>query len=198
MSLKIGVLGSSNGTDLDAIIDSIEKKYLDAEIKLIISNVKTALILEKAKNNNIKSLYISHKKKSREIFDNELSGHFKNEKVDLILLIGFMRILSSNFCNEWNNKILNVHPSLLPKYSGLMDLDIHKKVISNNEFETGCTIHFVTKDLDDGPILVQKKCAVSLNETPQSLKKKVQKLEGLSFIEAIKIFKKGFEKNENL
>ena len=69
MSLKIGVLGSSNGTDLDAIIDSIEKKYLDAEIKLIISNVKTALILEKAKNNNIKSLYISHKKKSREIFD---------------------------------------------------------------------------------------------------------------------------------
>ena len=197
MSLKIGVLGSSNGTDLDAIIDSIEKKYLDAEIKLIISNVKTALILEKAKNNNIKSLYISHKKKSREIFDNELSGHFKNEKVDLILLIGFMRILSSNFCNEWNNKILNVHPSLLPKYSGLMDLNIHKKVIENNESETGCTIHFVTKDLDKGPILVQKKCFVSFDETPLSLKKKVQKLEGISFIEAIKIFKKELIKNEN-
>ncbi|MAI87990.1 MAG: phosphoribosylglycinamide formyltransferase [Candidatus Marinimicrobia bacterium] len=197
MSLKIGVLGSSNGTDLDAIIDSIEKKYLDAEIKLIISNVKTALILEKAKNNNIKSLYISHKKKSREIFDNELSGHFKNEKVDLILLIGFMRILSSNFCNEWNNKILNVHPSLLPKYSGLMDLNIHKKVIENNESETGCTIHFVTKDLDKGPILVQKKCFVSFDETPLSLKKKVQKLEGISFIEAIKIFKKELITNEN-
>ena len=130
MSLKIGVLGSSNGTDLDAIIDSIEKKYLDAEVKLIISNIKTAGILEKAKKNNIKSLYISHKEKSREIFDDELSGHFKNEKVDLILLIGFMRILSSNFCDLWKNKILNVHPSLLPKYSGLMDLDIHKKVIS--------------------------------------------------------------------
>ena len=197
MSLKIGVLGSSNGTDLDAIIDSIEKKYLDAEIKLIISNVKTALILEKAKNNNIKSLYISHKKKSREIFDNELSGHFKNEKVDLILLIGFMRILSSNFCNEWNNKILNVHPSLLPKYSGLMDLNIHKKVIENNESETGCTIHFVTKDLDKGPILVQKKCFVSFDETPLSLKKKVQKLEGTSFVEAIKIFKKELITNEN-
>ena len=197
MSLKIGVLGSSNGTDLDAIIDSIEKKYLDAEIKLIISNVKTALILEKAKNNNIKSLYISHKKKSRKIFDNELSGHFKNEKVDLILLIGFMRILSSNFCNEWNNKILNVHPSLLPKYSGLMDLNIHKKVIENNESETGCTIHFVTKDLDKGPILVQKKCFVSFDETPLSLKKKVQKLEGISFIEAIKIFKKELITNEN-
>ena len=197
MSLKIGVLGSSNGTDLDAIIDSIKKKYLDAEIKLIISNVKTALILEKAKNNNIKSLYISHKKKSREIFDNELSGHFKNEKVDLILLIGFMRILSSNFCNEWNNKILNVHPSLLPKYSGLMDLNIHKKVIENNESETGCTIHFVTKDLDKGPILVQKKCFVSFDETPLSLKKKVQKLEGISFIEAIKIFKKELITNEN-
>jgi phosphoribosylglycinamide formyltransferase-1 len=197
MSLKIGVLGSSNGTDLDAIIDSIDKKYLNAEIKLIISNVKTALILEKAKKNNIKSLYISHKNKSRKIFDNELSGHFKNEKVDLILLIGFMRILSSNFCNEWNNKILNVHPSLLPKYSGLMDLNIHKKVIENNEPETGCTIHFVTKDLDKGPILVQKKCFVSFNETPLSLKKKVQKLEGTSFIEAIKIFKKELITNEN-
>ncbi|MBA24981.1 MAG: phosphoribosylglycinamide formyltransferase, partial [Candidatus Marinimicrobia bacterium] len=108
MSLKIGVLGSSNGTDLDAIIDSIEKKYLDAEVKLIISNIKTAGILEKAKKNNIKSLYVSHKEKSREIFDDELSGHFKNEKVDLILLIGFMRILSSNFCDLWKNKILNV------------------------------------------------------------------------------------------
>ena len=108
MSLKIGVLGSSNGTDLDAIIDSIEKKYLDAEVKLIISNIKTAGILEKAKKNNIKSLYVSHKEKSREIFDDELSGHFKNEKVDLILLIGFMRILSSNFCDLWKNKILKV------------------------------------------------------------------------------------------
>ena len=108
-----------------------------------------------------------------------------------------MRILSSNFCNEWNNKILNVHPSLLPKYSGLMDLNIHKKVIENNESETGCTIHFVTKDLDKGPILVQKKCFVSFDETPLSLKKKVQKLEGISFIEAIKIFKKELITKEN-
>lgn len=198
MSLKIGVLGSSNGTDLDAIIDSIKEKYLDAEIKLIISNVKTALILEKAKKNRIPSLYISHKKKSREIFDNELSEHFKNKKVDLILLIGFMRVLSSSFCDEWNNKILNVHPSLLPKYSGLMDLDVHKRVIENNESETGCTIHFVTKNLDKGPILVQKKCFVSFDETPLSLKKKVQKLEGISFIKAIKIFKKELITNENL
>jgi phosphoribosylglycinamide formyltransferase-1 len=98
-----------------------------------------------------------------------------------------MRILSKNFCLEWKDKILNVHPSLLPKYAGGMDNDVHKKVLKNNDSETGCTIHFVTEELDAGPILVQKKCVVEVNDTPSSLKKRVQKLEGQAFLEAINL-----------
>ena len=198
MSLKIGVLGSSNGTDLDSILDSINSKKLNAKVNIVISNVKTANILKKANDNNIDSVFISSMNKSRELFDKEITIHLKNKKVDLILLIGFMRILSSYFCQEWKNKILNVHPSLLPKYSGEMDLNIHKQVIENGDPETGCTIHYVTETLDSGPIIIQKKCCVSLDETPLSLKKKVQTLEGIAFIEAIKIYKKELIKNENL
>ena len=81
----------------------------------------------------------------------------KKHNIDLILLIGFMRILSAKFCQTWKDKILNVHPSLLPKYSGGMDMNIHEEVIANGDEESGCTIHFVTEELDGGPILIQKK-----------------------------------------
>ena len=108
----------------------------------------------------------------------------------MVLLIGFMRILSAQFCKEWKRRILNVHPSLLPKYAGGMDTNVHEEVIKNGDPETGCTIHFVTETVDGGPILIQKKCSVDKNETPESLKKKVQSLEGEAFIEAIKLFQK--------
>ena len=93
---------------------------------------------------------------------------------------------SSTFCRNWAGKILNVHPSLLPKYAGGMDTNVHSEVLRNNDHETGCTIHFVTEEVDSGPILVQKKCSVNKKDTISSLKEKVQKLEGEAFIEAIK------------
>ena len=99
-----------------------------------------------------------------------------------------MRILSPKFCLQWQDKVLNVHPSLLPKYSGEMDIGVHEKVIKNKDKETGCTIHFVTEDLDCGPILVQKKCSVNRFDDAKTLKEKVQKLEGQAFLEAIKLF----------
>ena len=99
-----------------------------------------------------------------------------------------MRILSSNFCNEWNNKILNVHPSLLPKYAGEMDTSVHEEVLRNKEKESGCSIHFVTDEVDSGPVLIQKRCSVDEDETADSLKLKVQKLEGEAFLEAIPLF----------
>jgi folate-dependent phosphoribosylglycinamide formyltransferase PurN len=116
-----------------------------------------------------------------------MTNELKKAKVDLVLLIGFMRILSSDFCLVWQDKLLNVHPSLLPKYAGGMDLNVHKEVLKNEESETGCTIHFVTNEVDGGPILIQKKCAVEKNDTVKTLKKKVQDLEGLAFIEAIQL-----------
>lgn len=185
--IRLGVLGSTKGTDLQAILDAISKKILKARVSLVISNNKNAYILKRAKNYNIPNYYISHESLSRKNFDSLVAKELKKYKVDLILLIGFMRILSKEFCLEWKDKILNVHPSLLPKYAGGMDSNVHEEVLKNKDLETGCTIHFVTEKLDAGPILVQKRCAVEKNDTPLTLKEKVQVLEGEAFLEAIKL-----------
>jgi formyltetrahydrofolate-dependent phosphoribosylglycinamide formyltransferase len=134
---------------------------------------------------------MSQKDKTREEFDSEMTTILIKHKVDLVLLIGFMRILSAKFCREWGDKLLNVHPSLLPKYAGGMDTNVHEEVLKNGEAETGCTIHFVTDEVDGGPILIQKKCTVDFDDTVSTLKAKVQKLEGEAFVEAIKLIQSG-------
>ena len=185
--IKLGVLGSTKGTDLQAIIDSIEKKELIAKIAVVISNKEGSYMLERAKRNNIPFFFLSHKGKSRKEFDQEITTVLKESGVDLILLIGFMRILYIEFCQTWRDRLLNVHPSLLPKYAGGVDVNIHEEVLRNGEKETGCTIHFVTEDVDKGPILIQKKCNVDDNDTVETLKAKVQALEGEAFIESIQL-----------
>jgi len=185
--IKLGVLGSTKGTDLQSILDSIASGELIGEVSVVLSNRKSAYILERAKNHNVPAFFISHKEKSREEFDAEMTGILKKHAVDLVLLIGFMRILSTNFCHVWRDKLLNVHPSLLPKYAGGMDTNVHEDVLKNGDYETGCTIHFVTDEVDGGPILIQKKCNIEANETVDTLKTKVQQLEGTAFIEAIQL-----------
>lgn len=186
--ITLGILGSTRGTDLQAILNAIKSKELKAKIAIVISNNKDAYILKRATSHNIPTAYITHKDKGREIFDSEISKILKSHKVDLILLIGFMRILSSKFCKSWKSKILNVHPSLLPKYAGGMDTNVHEEVLRNKEKESGCSIHFVTDEVDSGPVLIQKRCSVDEDETVDSLKLKVQKLEGEAFLEAIPLF----------
>ena len=183
--INIGVLGSTNGTDLQAILDAIHSKKLSATVSTVISNRKNAYILDRAKDHSVPFYFISHKGKDRKDFDAEMTEVLKKHEVDLVLLIGFMRILSSSFCREWRDRILNVHPSLLPKYAGGMDTSVHEEVLKNKDEETGCTIHFVTDELDSGPILIQKKCAVEEGDTVETLKSKVQILEGEAFLEAI-------------
>ena len=185
--IKLGVLGSTKGTDLQAILDAINNGQLDAEVSVVGSNRESAYILERAKNHGVPFFFISHKGKTREAFDREITTVMQNYGVELVLLIGFMRILSVEFCREWRDRILNVHPSLLPKYAGGMDTNVHAEVIKNGDAETGCTIHFVTEEVDAGPILIQKKCNVTSDDTIESLKTKVQALEGDAFIEAIKL-----------
>ena len=185
--IRVGVLGSTKGTDLQAIINSIDKKELNAEISVVISNKEGSYILERAKNNSIANVFISHKNKSREVFDQEMTKVLTKHGVELILLIGFMRILSSKFCQKWRDRLLNVHPSLLPKYAGGMDINVHEEVLRNGDKETGCTIHFVTEDVDGGPILIQKRCCVNSGDTVETLKAKVQRLEGEAFIESIQL-----------
>ena len=183
--IKLGVLGSTKGTDLEKIIETEKLGQLNATASVVISNRKNAYILERAKTYNIPNVYISHKNKTRKAFDREVSNVLVKYQIDLILLIGFMRILSKDFCRRWSYKILNVHPSLLPKYSGGMDSNVHEEVLKNNETETGCTIHYVTEEVDGGPILIQKRCLIDKNETPKTLKSKVQQLEGEAFVEVI-------------
>ena len=185
--IRLGVLGSTRGTDLKAILNAINNKKLAAEVSVVISNRENAYILTRAKNHNVPSFFISHKDKSREEFDRNVTTILKQYNVELVLLIGFMRILSAEFCQAWRDRVLNVHPSLLPKYAGGMDMSVHKEVLKNGDHETGCTIHFVTETVDGGPVLVQKRCTVETNETVATLKLKVQALEGGAFIEAIQL-----------
>ena len=185
--IKLGVIGSTNGTDLQAVLDAVGSGELNAEVSAVLSNQKNAYILERAENHNVPAVFVSHKGKTREEFDAEMTGVLKEYGVDLVLLVGFMRILSAGFCREWQNKLLNVHPSLLPKYAGGMDTNVHKEVLKNGDTQTGCTIHFVTDEVDGGPILVQKKCNVESGDTAETLKIKVQQLEGEAFIEVINL-----------
>ena len=185
--IRLGVLGSTRGTDLQAILDAIQNDTLDAEVVVVVSNRNKSYILERARHHNIPDVFVSQKGKTRNEFDREITATLLQYGSDLILLIGFMRILSAEFCQKWHDQILNVHPSLLPKYAGGMDNDIHEEVLRNGDVETGCTIHFVTEEVDAGPILIQKKCTVTGIDTVESLKTKVQQLEGEAFIEAIKM-----------
>ena len=172
--IRLGILGSTKGTSVLPIIRATEKGLLNASIELVVSNNAEALILEKAKKGGIESCFISHKNKSREVFDKEISERLKEKEVDLVLLVGFMRILSRDFVLAWGGKIINVHPSLLPKYAGGMNEDVHGQVLK----------------VDGGPILIQRKCPVLEHDTVESLKERVQKLEGEAFIEVIRGWKK--------
>ena len=185
--IKLGVIGSTNGTDLQFILDAIGSGKLNAEVSVVLSNQKNAYILERAKNHNVPVVFTSHKGKSRKEFDAELTAVLQEHGVTLVLLIGFMRILSAEFCRRWQDRLLNVHPSLLPKYAGGLDTNVHEEVLKNGDPETGCTVHFVTDEVDGGPILIQKECNVEAHDTVETLKTKVQKLEGEAFIEAIQL-----------
>jgi len=187
-SLKIAVLGSTNGTDLQAIINAIELKKIDAEIVLVASDKKNAFILERAKKHKIETLIVNYSNfETREEAEKVFSEKIKEKETDLILLIGFMKIVTKYFVNQFNGKIWNIHPSLLPKYAGGMNNNVHKEVLKNKEKETGCTLHEVTEVVDKGKIIIQKKVKVTQEDTVESLKEKVQKLEQECFLEAIKM-----------
>jgi len=189
--LNIGVLGSTKGTDLQAVIDSIEAKELNAKISVVVSNKENAYILERARKHNIDAVFIDSKGKEREEFDREVSKELEKHRVNLILAIGYMRILSPWFVNKYKNRIMNIHPSLLPAFAGGMDKDVHAEVLKSGVKETGCTLHFVTEDVDSGPIIMQKKVKVEKNETVESLKEKVQKAEQEIIVKALQLYEKG-------
>eukprot|EP00468_Gymnochlora_sp_CCMP2014_P008804 CAMPEP_0167755574 /NCGR_PEP_ID=MMETSP0110_2-20121227/8905_1 /TAXON_ID=629695 /ORGANISM="Gymnochlora sp., Strain CCMP2014" /LENGTH=662 /DNA_ID=CAMNT_0007641587 /DNA_START=65 /DNA_END=2055 /DNA_ORIENTATION=- len=196
--LRVAVLGSTRGTDLQAIIDNIHEPGSEDPSKInvcaVVSNRKKAYILQRATDHKIPSYFVSCKGPdgkvvSREDYDKKVEKALEPHAPDLILLIGYMRIVSGSFCQRWERRLLNVHPSLLPKYAGGMDTNVHEEVIKAGEKETGCTVHFVEEKVDAGEIVVQKACAVDEKETVSTLKAKVQKLEGEALIKAIEDFR---------
>ena len=191
--INIGVLGSTRGTILSSIVDSINSGILKDKAKIVvcISNKKSSGILESAINMGIKSIHIPvSKNESKEDYDDKISKELVNNKVDLIICIGWMRILSKIFTDKWNNCCMNVHPSLLPEFAGGMDTNVHQAVLDSKKKITGCTIHMVSEEIDGGLILIQKECIVLDDDNVLKLKNRVQKLESQAYIEAILKWKK--------
>lgn len=172
---RIAVLASTNGTDLQAIIDEIKNGTLEVELSVVIGN-RECFAVERAKNQGFHALVIPSKGKDRAEFDQELITELEKYNVNLIVLVGYMRLFSPVFVTQYAGRIINVHPSLLPKYPG-MDRDVYQEVLEAGEKETGMTIHFVDEGMDTGEIILQKKVTIADDDTVESLRLKVQALE---------------------
>ena len=178
---NIAVFISGNGSNFKNLFKFSLSKSAPILINLVISNNPKAKGLVFAKQKKIK--YKVYKLKNKTKDENKILLELKKEKIELICLAGYMKILSKSFIMKFKGKILNIHPSLLPKYKGL---NIHKRVIENHEKFSGCTVHFVNSKLDAGKIILQKKVRIHLNDTKETLAKKVLKQEHLLYPKAIK------------
>ena len=179
--IKTTVFISGKGSNLKNLFRFSLKKKSPIEIVLVISNNSKAKGLIFAKRKNIKNKVFNFINKKEA--ENKVLKELKKEKVDLICLAGFMKILSKNFIQKFKGKILNIHPSLLPKYKGL---NTHSKAIKNKDKYSGCTVHLVNSKLDSGRIILQKKIKIKKKETPKSLSKRVLKEEHILYPKAIK------------
>ena len=181
--LRVSVFISGRGTNLKSIINFSKRKSSPFKVVLIITNNKNAKGINFAKKNKIKYLFVNYKNKNNA--ESKILINLKNNNINFICLAGFMKILSKKIINTYKNKILNIHPSLLPKYKGL---NTHKRVIKNKEKFTGCTVHLVNSKLDSGKIILQKKVRVLKKDNENSLFKRVLKIENLIYPKAIKKF----------
>jgi len=169
--LKLGVLISGRGSNLQSLIDATKKNNFPAEIVIVIANVSNITGLEIAKKANIPVQIINHKTfNKREFFEDELHSVLTKAKVELVCLAGFMRILTDHFIHLWLDKIINIHPSLLPSFKGL---NTHNRAIESGAKFSGCTIHFVRPEVDGGPIIIQAVVAIDQNDTPETLANRV-------------------------
>lgn len=190
--VNIAVLASGRGSNLQAIINAIESgKIKNGQIKIVISDREDAYALKRAKKHNIKAVFIDPKNfPNQQLFEKEILNYLKKEKIDLVLLAGFMRILSPEFVREYPNRIMNIHPSLLPAFGGkgFYGLKVHQAVLDAGVKYTGCTVHFVTEECDKGPIILQEVVKVKDNDTPETLARRVLRYEHKIYPAAVKLF----------
>lgn len=193
--LRVGVLASTRGTDLQAIIERGRDGTLPCEVVMVVSDRKDAYALERGRAYGIESVFVEpagsrEPAKGREEFDKKIAAVLDEKKVELVVLIGYMKLLSPWFVNKYKDRIINVHPSLLPKYPG-MDRSVHKAVLDAGEKVTGCTVHFVDEGCDTGKIILQKEVPVLQGDTVETLKSRVQAAEQEILPEAIRMFAEG-------
>jgi formyltetrahydrofolate-dependent phosphoribosylglycinamide formyltransferase len=182
--IKTAVFISGNGSNLKSLIKFSKTKKSPISINLIISNNPKAKGLKLGKINKVRKKVFNFKKKYK--IENQIISLLKEHEIKMICLAGFMKILSRNFISKFKGKILNIHPSLLPKYKGL---NTHQRALDNDEKYSGCTVHFVNARLDSGKIILQKKVKITNNETKNSLAKKILKQEHKLYPRAIlKVF----------
>jgi phosphoribosylglycinamide formyltransferase-1 len=187
--LPIVVLISGNGSNLQAIIDEIDRRMLDISIKAVISNKSSAYGLERAKKANIPTHVLLPKDfSSRAEFDQALRQLIDQYQPQLVVLAGFMRILSAEFVSHYVGRLINIHPSLLPKLKGL---NTHARAIADGEKMHGCTVHFVNAEMDEGPIIAQMECEITADDTAETLQEKVHQLEHTLYPEVINCIAEG-------
>ena len=184
--MKVAILISGRGSNMEKLIDSCKSFNRSASIELVFSNNYEASGLISAKNNNIDTYVIDHRLfDEREDFDYELDKKLREYSIDFVCNAGFMRILSENFVNNWFNKQLNIHPSLLPDFKGL---NVHQRVIEAKSTKSGCSVHLVRSGVDEGPIIGQMSTNIETNDNEKILTKKVLKLEHILYPVCLKLF----------
>jgi phosphoribosylglycinamide formyltransferase-1 len=189
MAKRIGILLSGRGSNFEALADSVAAGRIpDAEIAIVISNREGAPGIEKAKARGIETLVIPSKGKEREAYDREVVAALRQRRVDLVCLAGFMRLLSPYFVSEFRNRILNIHPSLLPAFPGL---EAQRQAWEYGVKYSGCTVHFVDEQLDAGPIIRQAVVEVRDDDTPETLAARILREEHRIYSEAVRIVLEG-------
>ncbi len=182
---RVAVLISGRGTNLGALIAAQDGSY---KIILVISNMENAGGLEKARAAGIATQVVPHGGKSREAFDAELDAALRAAGAELVVLAGFMRILSDGFARAWEGRLINIHPSLLPAYRGTK---VHERVIAAGEAESGASVHFVVPELDAGPVIAQARVPVEPGDTPESLATRILAVEHKLYPDALKLLADG-------
>ena len=187
--VSLGVLISGGGTNLQAIIDAIEAKKLDAKIEIVLSNKADAYGLVRAKKHELPTAVLDHKAfSSREAYDQTVVDLLRARGVELVVLAGFMRLLSPVFVKAYSNRIMNIHPALLPSFPGL---NVQKKAVEHGVRFSGCTVHFVNEDCDEGPIIIQAVVPVFPDDTETSLAARILKQEHKIYPRAIQLYSEG-------
>ena len=189
MKAKVAVLISGRGSNLQALIDACADANYPADIKLIISNNPDVQGLEKGRNAGIESIVVNHRDySSKAEFEDAMHASLVARDIELVCLAGFMRILSAEFVNKWLGRMINIHPSLLPKYKGL---DTHRRAIEAGDEYAGCTVHFVTPEMDSGKIILQKQVPIMDGDTEEILASRVLAEEHKIYPDALRLVAEG-------